>query len=122
MKFFIVSFFLLSVVCNKPDQEVMTCYKGKLVLKGICMNYVIEVLEGNIDKSLYESSWKNPLTGTTYQNVFALDNICYFSASINQGDEFYFYIPKNPPPNTCAQCLAYSPTPDKKIYIQICPK
>jgi hypothetical protein len=86
------------------------------------MNYVIQITEGDVDKALYESSWQNPLTNTTYQNVFRLESICSFPSTIKEGDEFYFTIPKNPIPQTCAQCMAYSPTPNKMIYIEICNK
>jgi hypothetical protein len=86
------------------------------------MNYVIQITEGDVDKSLYESSWQNPLTNTTYKNVFGLESICTFPSTINEGDEFYFSIPKSPIVQTCAQCKAYSPIPSKKINIEICNK
>ena len=86
------------------------------------MNYVIQITEGDVDKALYESSWQNPLTNTTYQNVFGLESICTFPSTIKEGDEFYFSIPKRPIVQTCAQCKAYSPTPSKKISIEICNK
>jgi hypothetical protein len=86
------------------------------------MNYVIQITEGDVDKALYESSWQNPLTNTTYQNVFGLASVCTFPSTIKEGDEFYFSIPKRPLVQTCAQCKAYSPIPDKMIYIEICKK
>ena len=113
---------LLNISCNKSNNASETCFKGKLVLKGICMNYVIQITEGDLDKSLYESSWQNPLTNTTYQNVFGLASICTFPSTIKEGDEFYFSIPKSPIVQTCAQCKAYSPIPSKKINIEICNK
>ena len=120
MKFSYAIIFLLTISCNKSSDTSIACFKGKLVLKGICMNYVIQIIEGDIDKSLFESSWQNPVTNTSYQNVFGLESICNFPSTINEGDEFYFTIPKNPKAQTCAQCLAYSPTPSKKINIEIC--
>jgi hypothetical protein len=84
------------------------------------MNYVIQIIEGDVDKSLYESSWQNPLSNTTYQNVFGLESICTFPSTINEGDEFYFSIPKRSVVQACAQCKAYSPIPNKKISIEIC--
>ena len=84
------------------------------------MNYVIQIIEGDVDKSLYESSWQNPLSNTTYQNVFGLESICTFPSTINEGDEIYFSIPKRPVVQSCAQCKAYSPIPNKKISIEIC--
>jgi len=122
MKYLLAFFVLLNISCNKSNDTIQNCFKGKLVLKGLCMNYVIQIIEGDVDKALYESSWQNPSTKTTYQNVFGLGSICTFPSTINEGDEFYFTIPKNPIPQTCAQCMAYSPTPNKMIYIEICNK
>ena len=120
IKYLIICIFLLIISCNKSNDTSVTCFKGKLVLKGICMNYVIQIIEGDVDKSLYESSWQNPLSNTTYQNVFGLESICTFPSTINEGDEFYFSIPKRPVVQACAQCKAYSPIPNKKISIEIC--
>ena len=120
IKYFIFFIILLNISCNKSNDTSVACFKGKLVLKGICMNYVIQIIEGDVDKSLYESSWQNPLTNTTYQNVFGLASTCTFPTTIKEGDEFYFSIPKNPTVPACADCKAYSPTPSKKIYIEIC--
>jgi len=120
IKYLIFFIILLNISCNKSNDTSVACFKGKLVLKGICMNYVIQIIEGDVDKSLYESSWQNPLTNTTYQNVFGLASTCTFPTTIKEGDEFYFSIPKNPIVPTCADCMAYSPTPSKKINIEIC--
>jgi hypothetical protein len=122
MKYLLAFFFLLNISCNKSNDTIQNCFKGKLVLKGLCMNYVIQIIEGDVDKALYESSWQNPSTKTTYQNVFGLGSICTFPSTINEGDEFYFSIPKSSIVQTCAQCMAYSPTPSKKISIEICNK
>jgi len=122
MKYLLAFFVLLNISCNKSNDTIQNCFKGKLVLKGLCMNYVIQITEGDVDKALYESSWQNPSTKTTYQNVFGLGSICTFPSTINEGDEFYFSIPKSSIVQTCAQCMAYSPTPSKKISIEICNK
>ena len=106
-------------LCTKDnDRRISDCLKGKLEIKGICMNYVISVKEGNIDPSLIESSWQDPSTGTTYQNVFTLENPCSFPDNIKEGDEFYFYA-KEKSNNDCIVCLAYRPTPQKHLQISI---
>lgn len=123
MKIFLIPIFLLltgPLTCSKQDQAPDVCYKGRLSIKGICMNYVIEVIEGDVDKSLIVEKWTHPTTGIVYQNAFALESICTFPSSIQEGDEFYFHIPKNPPAQTCAQCQAYSAVPDKSISIDFC--
>ena len=51
--------FLLSCSKNNPDTELESSYKGKLVVKGICMNYVIQVLDSDFDSSLIELNWIN---------------------------------------------------------------
>ena len=122
MKYLLVFFVHLNISCNKSNDIIQNCFKGKLVLKGLCMNYVIQIIEGDVDKALYESSWQNPSTKTTYQNVFRLESVCTFPSTIKEGDEFYFSIPESPIVQTCAQCMAYSPTPSKKISIEICNK
>ena len=122
IKYLVGFFILLNISCNKSNNTLLTCFKGKLVLKGICMNYVIQIIEGDVDKSLFESLWQNPVNNTSYQNVFGLASICNFPSTINEGDEFYFSIPKRPIVQTCAQCKAYSPIPSKKINIEICNK
>ena len=119
MKFLFTLFILLNILCNKADQPAVEIFKGKLVLQGICMNYVIQIVEGSVNPTLYEQSWVNPSTNTTYKNVFGLESICTFPSNIKEGDEFYFTIPKNPVAQTCAQCKAYSPIPAKIINIAI---
>lgn len=120
MKYLVALFILVNISCNKSNDTSVACFKGKLVLKGICMNYVIQIISGDVDMSLYESSWQNPVTNATYQNVFGLASICNFPDTIKEGDEFYFSIPKNPIVQTCTQCQAYSPIPSKRINIEIC--
>jgi len=123
-------FVFLSCTKESNDSKINPngCIKGKLVLKGICMNYVIEVVSGTIDSSLIESNWENPLTHDVYKNVFGLASICNFPPTLNEGDEFYFTIfnfmgiPEDFPPQDCVQCQAYSPIPAKRLFIDICAK
>ena len=57
----IKSLFLLYIIiffsCDKDTEKAMEqeiCFTGKLVKKGICMNYVIEVLDSEFNKDLIE--------------------------------------------------------------------
>ncbi|MDN3642005.1 DUF6174 domain-containing protein [Lutimonas halocynthiae] len=95
-------------------------FTGKLVLKGICMNYVIEVLDGDMDQNLIENEWTNELTNVSYDNVFALGSYCSFPENIKEGDTFQFSIETNDINQTCAVCEAYSPTPNKSLKIKVC--
>ena len=94
------------------------CYKGRLEVKGLCMNYTIKLLEGDIDTSLIQSNWTDPHTGISHQNVFALESVCNFPTEINEGDEFYFQI-GNLSDQGCAVCLAFYPTPEKRLSITV---
>ena len=105
---------------NKTGQAT-SVYKGKLETKALCMNYTLRVTEGNIDTSLVNTSWTDENTGKTYQNAFGLANPCDFPASIQQGDEFYFTI-DTAKSKDCAVCMAYYPTPSKKLLIKVVPK
>lgn len=100
---------------NKSESNV---YKGKLEVKGMCMNYTIKLLEGNLDTSRLVSTWKDEVTGKTHNNVFALGSACSFPATINEGDEFHFMFDSSYVSN-CAVCLAYYPKPAKSIAIKV---
>src|SRR5215210_851129 len=79
--------------CNSNNNPGKAgCYKGRLEIKGICSNYTITVLEGNLDSSKISKSWTDENTNKTYSNVFALDSPCSFPRDIEQGDEFYFTV------------------------------
>jgi hypothetical protein len=106
-----------SSTCNKagvPD----TCFKGKLEVKGICSNYTVRILEGNMDTTLYAGSWTDENTGKEYKKVFALRNPCSFPDNLAEGDEFYFSIDSGTVKD-CAVCQAYYPTPQRKLAIKI---
>jgi len=85
--------------CEKEKVMPTTCFKARLEVKGICMNYTIKVLDGK-----------------THQNVFGLGSPCDFPSNIVEGEEFYFTI-NNSPTQGCAVCEAYYPTPPKKLRI-----
>ena len=90
---FIPFVFILAISADKcKNKNENTAYKGKLEIKGMCMNYTIKLLEGNIDTSKFVAEWKDETTGKTHNNVFALGSVCNFPSTINEGDEFYFTI------------------------------
>ena len=108
MKIYILGpfIFILATTTNKcKNKNESSVYKGKLEVKGMCMNYTIKLLEGNIDASKLVAEWKNEMTGKTHNNVFALGSVCNFPSTINEGDEFYFSIDTTYVSN-CAVCLA----------------
>ena len=94
--------------------------RGKLAIRGICLNYTIQLVSGEIDKDLIEGEWVDEMTGTVYNDVFALQNVCDFPSGIEEGETFDFIVNKSPENQKCAVCLAYRPTPSKSISIIIC--
>ncbi len=106
--------------CHKPKKDTAT-YKGRLEIKGICMNYTIKLLAGNLDTSLMDSKWTDETTNKSYINVFALGSRCTFPSTIQQGDEFLFKIDTAQAQN-CNVCLAYYPTPLKHLSIKVIDK
>ena len=111
--------FILAITTNKcKNKNESSAYKGRLEVKGMCMNYTIKLLEGNMDPSKLVAEWKNEVTGKTHNNVFALGSVCNFPSTINEGDEFYFTIDTTYVSN-CAVCLAYYPKPAKSIAIKV---
>ena len=124
MKLYIVApfIFILAASANKCKNKNETSdYKGKLEVKGMCMNYTIKLLEGNMDTSKIVAEWKNESTGKIHNNVFALGSVCNFPSTINEGDEFSFTIDTTYVSN-CAVCLAYYPKPAKSIPIKVVTK
>lgn len=79
------------------------------------MNYVIQVLDGNLTKLNLEKSWKDESDGKQYTNVFALGSRCTFP-DIAEGSEFYFTITDTANTN-CNICMAYRPVPAAKNNI-----
>ncbi|MFN5422567.1 MAG: hypothetical protein ACK5AO_04810 [bacterium] len=118
----LVSAFFLFFTCNKSNtvQDQSRCIKGKLLIKGICMNYVIQVVDGEVGAHDVANIWKHPETGVEYRNVFALDNKCDFPSTINEGDEFYFKVPDEKTEEACGVCRAYSPVPPESLFIEVC--
>lgn len=104
--------------CNKNKKA--DCYKGRLEIKGICSNYTIKVLDGDLDTSLMSSNWTDEHTGKLHSNVFALGSPCSFPSDIQEGDEFYFTI--DTASQNCNVCMAYYPTPPKKLSIKVLPE
>ena len=103
--------------CSEKKNE-NGVYKAKLEIKALCMNYTLRLLEGNMDASMIAANWTDETTGKSYKNVFGLANPCDFPSSVKEGDEFYFTIDTVKARN-CAVCMAYYPTPPKKIIIKV---
>ena len=118
---FLAIVFTLTISADGCKKKKDGVYKGKLEIKALCMNYTIRVLEGKTDSSLVTTTWTDESTNKTYTNVFGLASRCTFPATIKEGDEFYFTIEAGETQN-CAVCMAYYPTPPKKLFIKVVEK
>ena len=119
-------FFVAAIFCiNFCSENQISSYnlenlvRGKLVIKGICMNYVIEVLDSEFNKNLIEIIWVDEFSDKEYQNVFTLASVCDFPNDIMEGEIFNFSVLENYN-EQCAVCLAYTPTPEKSLNIRLC--
>lgn len=110
---FILGLFLLGCTTDKNES-----FSGKLVVQGVCMNYVIQVNDADFPQDLIEKRWTYESTQTQYENVFALKSVCDFPENIKEGDSFNFII-DNEKTNQCMVCLAYSPVPDKSVSLTV---
>jgi|SRR6476620_963072 len=113
-----VIFFLFTAsTCHNATVKTTSknCYKARLAIKGICMNYVIQVLDGDLKKLNIEKTWKDESDGKEYTNVFALSSRCTFP-DIAEGSEFYFTVTDAVNAN-CNVCMAYRPVPAAKNNI-----
>ncbi len=92
--------------------------KARFEVAGLCSNYTFSLIEGNIDTALIEGSWTNPQTNKTYKNAFGISNPCDLPKDLKEGDEFYFELEKKPS-EQCVACMAYYPTPVKKLALKV---
>ena len=105
---------------NLNDVEQDKIYTGKLVIQGICMNYVIQVNDTDFPQELIEKNWTYEASGIAYENVFALESVCDFPEDVKEGDSFNFMIGnKNKNEDGCTVCLAYSQVPKKYLSITV---
>lgn len=122
--FSLVTFLCQSMTCNKVSSTDATvdpiCYKGKLIMRGLCGNAVVQVLDNNMPSSFYEASWKDPMTGVIYEKVMGNLNYCTFPGDIAENTIIYFTIEYPSEVPACAQCKAYSPSPEIRQYIRVC--
>lgn len=125
MKFFLVASAFAMIIsasdtqCSRPINSRR--YKAKLEIKALCMNYTLRQTGGPRDSSMVAANWTDETTGKSYKDVFALANPCDFPDSIKEGDEFYFEI-DTAQTKRCAVCMAYYPTPPKKLSIKVVPE
>lgn len=124
MKLFILlaALSLLAMSASDCNEKKNTAkLKGGLEIAGICMNYTIRLIEGDVDTSIIAARWTDEVTTKEYSNVFRLGNPCDFPTVIKEGEEFYFVI-DTAKPKECMVCMAYYPTPQKSLNIKVVEK
>lgn len=115
----LASFIMVSASSKSCREELPPgCYKGRLEVKGGCMNYTISIQSKNFDSAMVVAKWTDETTGKNYRNAFGLGSPCTFPDSLNAGDEFYFSIDSTTKQN-CSVCMMYYPTPEKKLSIKV---
>jgi len=117
---FIVVIATLAISCYNKTTSTGTGHKlkARFEIAGLCSNYTFSLIDGKPDTSLVQASWTNPQTGKTYKNAFGLVAACDLPADLKEGDAFYFEIDKSEP-TQCAVCMAYYPTPEKRLNIKV---
>lgn len=128
MRKYLIKYLLVSIIitcisvlasCSKQDPiEDSDVFIGKLVKKGICLSYVIEVNDPSFPQDMIELSWVDEFSGKNYANVFTVKNVCRFPSNIGEEDSFEFII-ENKKDLPCAVCEAYTPVPSKFINITV---
>lgn len=122
MLFALLSTLLISASdCSSKKEATANRCKGRLEIKGICLNYTIKLLEGQVDTSKIHASWKDESSGKTHTNVFGLGDPCRFPDSLKEGDEFYFTV-DTIAPKECMICNAYYPTPVRTLVFKVLDK
>lgn len=105
--------------CKPSRTHLSGPFTGK-VIGGICSQYTIQLVSGDMDPARYVKTWKNDMTDSTYHNVFGLSNYCYFDQqNLHTGDTFQFYLVKDSVQQSCVVCFAYAPTPPIKNTIRV---
>ena len=103
--------------CHSKKEKGAKC-KGRLEIKGICYNYTIKLLEGDIDTAKIAANWIDESSGKSYTNVFGLTDPCSFPSSIKEGEEFYFSV-HDAKLKSCIVCEAYYPAPPRSLLIKV---
>ena len=111
---------IAGVSCSpKASHSVSGRYKARFEVAALCSNNTFSVIEGKIDTALVEASWTNPQTKKTYTNAFAISNPCNFPSNLKEGATFYFEVSPEDKSQNCAVCMAYYPTPQKRLNIKV---
>src|SRR3569832_472393 len=78
--------------CKPSRNHSSGTFTGK-VIGNICSQYTIQLVAGDMDPARYLKTWKNSQSDSTYHNVFAVSNFCYFNTQgLQKGATFQFRL------------------------------
>jgi hypothetical protein len=108
----ILILFVAAVFVNscKKTSNSDTRHTGKLVADGGCGHYIVQLIDSTAaDSTFLTKSWTDPLTDSTYTNVFTVSDVCTFQeiADIDHvmvGSVFLFTLNGPVPPQICNEC------------------
>ena len=110
---------ILFGACKPSRHHSSGPFTGK-VIGGICSQYTIQLIDGDMDPARYVKTWKNNMTDSVYHNVFAVANYCYFNTqNLQKGDVFQFNLLADSAVQNCAVCLIYEPIPPVANTIRV---
>lgn len=100
-----------------PDTEVpapvATQYQGK-VLFDVCGNIAVQFTDGTARGQM---GWRRDGDSIVYNNVFRVANPCTWGWDGRNNDIVFTFVA--PVPQQCAQCLAWTATPDIAYNIRV---
>ncbi|HEY4148694.1 MAG TPA: hypothetical protein VGM41_07190, partial [Chitinophagaceae bacterium] len=111
---------LLLVVGCGPSGSASQLLHGKLIMSTGCGNYMLQVTQGTLPSDKINSTWKDPLTGIVYTNVFTVLNRCVLNDTAFHFDaEFSFRVVDTAPDSSQCniECIWYRPSPPAGNFI-----
>ena len=105
--------------CKPSRMHSSGPFTGKL-LTGVCSQYMVQLVSGDLDPSKYVAAWEHPVNHKIYHNVFAIRNECYFgTTNVNIGDVFQFTVEADSARENCVVCFIYEPTPPVSNTVKV---
>ncbi len=85
---------LCGLACRRSTLIPAPVATGLLIESPGCGHFIVKLLSGSItDSSVLVKSWTDPVTDSTFTNVFTVKDWIYFQqANISAGDTFTFTL------------------------------
>ncbi|MFT3702508.1 MAG: hypothetical protein QM802_09070 [Agriterribacter sp.] len=119
MKYVSLAFLIMLFACKSAQKMNADVLKGRLVVNELCGHYIVELISGQMDTAKLAVDWHDEKRNTTYKQSFSIKNVCSFGkAALKEGDVFSFKVDSDTPPEVCAVCMAYYPTPQQSVAVK----